>query len=124
MAYLSGHTGRDEVYVTSFPEPRGRIQVSVEGATAPVWSPDGRELFYFAGDHLVAARIDLGENPRVVSRTPLFEGTFYHYRWHRQFDVHPDGQRFAVIANAPGSQVVHLVLDWFDELARLAPPRD
>jgi eukaryotic-like serine/threonine-protein kinase len=120
IAYLANHSGRDEVYLTSFPAAGGRLQVSVDGGSPPVWSPDGRQLLYFANGHLVAARVELSPRPRVLAQTRLFADTFYHYRWHRQFDVHPDGERFALIASPPGAHRVHLVLDWFAELAEAA----
>ncbi len=55
---------------------------------------------------------------RIVSRKTLFEGDFVQYRWQRQYDVHPGGERFVMISNPPGSHL-EVVLDWFSELDRL-----
>ncbi|HSM14829.1 MAG TPA: hypothetical protein VLA66_12250, partial [Thermoanaerobaculia bacterium] len=49
LAYVSDYSGADEVYVTSFPEPGGRSQVSIRGGNSPLWAPDGRTLYYFEG---------------------------------------------------------------------------
>ncbi len=49
IAYVSDESGRDEVWVTSFPGREQRMLVSNEGGIAPLWSPDGREIYYFSG---------------------------------------------------------------------------
>ena len=47
LAYQSNASGQYEVYVQPFPEVnQGRWQISTAGGTEPVWSRDGRELFY------------------------------------------------------------------------------
>ncbi len=47
LAYASGETGRNEVFVRPFPDVgKGKWQVSVEGGSWPKWSHTGRELFY------------------------------------------------------------------------------
>jgi len=50
MAYDSTETGREEVYVVTFPSPTGKWQVSTNGGRLPVWSRDGKELFFVSGD--------------------------------------------------------------------------
>lgn len=46
VAYQSSESGRNEVYVRPFPGPGGRWLISTDSGTAPVWSADGKELFY------------------------------------------------------------------------------
>ena len=47
MAYVSDESGKSEVYVRPFPDvDKGKWQVSTSGGDSPLWSPDGRELFY------------------------------------------------------------------------------
>ena len=55
VAYQSDESGRDEVYVQSFPEPRGPHRISTNGGKAPQWGPGGRELFYQSLDGKVMA---------------------------------------------------------------------
>jgi Tol biopolymer transport system component len=50
VAYQSNETGRNEIYLASFPDARRRLQVTSGGGTVPQWGPDGRELFYLSGD--------------------------------------------------------------------------
>ena len=46
IAYDSDRSGRSEVYVERFPELGDRQLISTTGGQQPLWSPDGRELFY------------------------------------------------------------------------------
>jgi Tol biopolymer transport system component len=49
VAYVSNETGRNEVYIESFPQTGNKVRVSSDGGIHPEWSEDGREL-YFARD--------------------------------------------------------------------------
>ncbi len=58
MAYMSDESGKSEIYVRPFPEVnQGRWQVSTGGGDTPLWSPDGRELFYRSGDAVMAVAV-------------------------------------------------------------------
>ena len=120
LAYVSDETGRDDVFVTSYPEPGGHVQISVAGATSPAWSPDSKELFYFEKDRLIAVQIETKPTFRVVNRETLFSGNYSQYRWQRQYDVHPDGDEFVMIESPAGGEV-EVVINWFTELERLLP---
>jgi len=120
LAYVSDETGRDDVFVTSYPEPGGRVQISVAGATSPAWSPDSKELHYFERDGLVAAQIATEPTLRVVDCETLFRGSLSQYRWQRQYDVHPDGDKF-VMLESPSGREVEIVVNWYTELQRLLP---
>ena len=118
---MSPQSGRDEIYATNFPEPGGRVQVSVSGGTSPAWSPDGKELYYFEDDKFIAVQMATEPTLRVVRRDTLFTGSYTQYRWQRQYDVHPDGEHFVMIESPPGGADVEIVLDWFTELEEIAP---
>ena len=61
MAYQSDVTGRYEVYIQAFPEPRGRFQISTGGGQYPQWGAGGRELFYVSSDYkLMVVSLKLG----------------------------------------------------------------
>ena len=55
LAYMSDESKRYEVYVVGFPSLNGRWQISVDGGGLPVWSRDGREL-YFVGLNNLGSR--------------------------------------------------------------------
>jgi Tol biopolymer transport system component len=86
-----------EVYVTPFPGPGPRVQVSNEGGGPPVWGHEGRVLFYFQGNRLIESTLDLSASPRVVKSTLLFAGNYSSTDMlHAPFDVARDG-RFVLV---------------------------
>jgi serine/threonine-protein kinase len=121
VAFSSDESGRDEVYVRPFPGPGGRIQVSTDGGTEPAWSPDGRELFYRSGDRFDVVSVQLGSSFRVLSRPrTLFEGRYYAYPWQREYDIHPDGDRFLIFQYEEEETELTVVVNWMaGELERL-----
>jgi Tol biopolymer transport system component len=57
LAYHSDESGRSEIYVTAFPGPGGKYQVSNGGGTSASWSADGKQLYYTIGDKLMVVPI-------------------------------------------------------------------
>jgi serine/threonine-protein kinase len=116
LAYSSDLSGQLEVYVEPYPSGGAPYQVSTEGGMEPVWSRDGRELFYREEQRFVAARI--ATNPfRVEQREVLFEKPYAPWFYHSNYDVHPDGERFVMInPSGEGRLQITVVLNWFEEL--------
>lgn len=124
LAYLSNESGRDEVYVQAFPDPGGKWQISTEGGGEPLWSPNGKELFYRSGDKMV---VEVSTQPSFRANTPrvLFEGQFAGPSRPLGFSaISPDGQHFlmqqVVEAPQPATQI-NFVQNWSEELKRLVP---
>ena len=103
MAYESDETGRTEVYVAPFPDvAASKQQVSTGGGSRPLWSTNGRELFYYAApDAIMAVPVTTGRTlvlgkPAVAVKgpyaTPLNAG--------RHYDVSADGKRFLMLMDA------------------------
>jgi serine/threonine-protein kinase len=119
LAYSSDLSGQLEVYVTTFPEPGGRSQISLSGGSEPVWSPDGRELFYWQGDTLLVAGFDVEAPNLVSSRDRLLSGPYARWPFHANYDIHPDGTRFLMIRReSTESRTLVVVLNWLQELRR------
>jgi Tol biopolymer transport system component len=106
VAYESTETGRDEVYVRPFPDANGgKWQVSTGGGINPLWSRDGREIFYVdGGGEMTAAQVETqagaGGGFRVGERKPLFNITdrqIYAQDNYRSWDAARDGKRFIMI---------------------------
>ena len=83
--------------------------------TLPAWSADGTELFYMDGDAMVAVQLAKEPTLQVLSRQTLFRGPYLQYRWHRQYDLHPDGKHFIMIENPPRGDV-DVITGWFGEI--------
>jgi Tol biopolymer transport system component len=125
VAYASNQTGKFEVWVRPFPGPGAPVRVSSDGGRNPVWSGDGKELFYDNGSKVLSARV-VSEVPDFRVETPrmLFEGGFVQGSM-RSFDVAPDGRFMMIEANATTATSASIVVvhDWFDELKRIAPKK-
>ncbi len=126
IAYASDESGRDEVYVQQFPKsPKGSKAVSTHGGREPVWSPDGIELYYRRRNHLVAVPIKTSPTFMLGQERVLFEGMFVEEIGGRNqyYCVSPDNQRFLIVRQGDGTtpQSLRVVLNWFEELKRLAP---
>ena len=124
---MSDESGREEVYVQSYPSTGDRWQLSTEGGTEPLWSPDGKELFYRHGRTLLAVNVTTDPTFKLVGNPrPLFGGNYHSsptYHGGAAYDVSRDGTRFLMIRREPGSipTRIHIVFNWFEELERLVP---
>ena len=100
VAYTSNETGRNEVYVQSFPMSGGKRAISIDGGVQPRWRRDGRELFYLSrNQQLMAVPITLGSELGVGKTAPLFHADLPNWGagspgWTTSYDVSTDGQRF------------------------------
>jgi len=134
MAYVSDETGEAQVYVRPFPEvDKGKRQVSTSGGSSPLWSPDGRELFYRNGDSVMA--VQMGPDLKFGTPKKLFSGTYdvpYEVDFSRQtmWDISPDGKRFLMLklvgtgddkSTSPVPRKINIVLNWFEELKKRVP---
>lgn len=115
LAYVSDETGRDEVYVRSFPQPDAAVRISESGGREPRWSRDGRELFYRAGTGMVAAALTGASPMRLVGRRSLFDDRAYVAVLNGAgYDVHPDEERFALIRRGTERKDIIIAEHWFD----------
>ena len=129
IAYASNESGQPEVYVRPFPGPGGRWQISTGGGLHPEWSLNGRELFHPRTSTqqmmVVSYSVD-GDTFIPGTPAPWSDGRFIQRGTVRNFSLHPDGDRFAVLKaqeDITDSDNVTFVFNFFDELERLAPTR-
>ena len=123
LAFVSEESGRDEVYVQPYPGPGRKHAISTAGGVEPVWSRDGRELFFRNGEQMLVVDVELGESFSAGQPRVLFEEPYALAPWTNQFyDVTPDGERFVMtrVPEASKPREIRVVLNWFAELARLA----
>jgi serine/threonine-protein kinase len=127
LAYESNESGRGEVYVRAFPTPASgqasKWQISNAGGTSPVWSRNGREILYRAGDEVLAVAYKVvgdsfvADRPHVWGKLGGMTG----------FDLSPDGRRLIVMTPTAGSEApkpehtVVFLQNFFDELRRRVP---
>lgn len=99
LAYFSDVTGRQELYVTRFPEGDQRWPISSSGAREAVWSHNGRELFYRSGEQMVSVSVPDAKVFSPGKTQLLFTGPYFHTGGSGivNYDVSPDGQRFLML---------------------------
>jgi serine/threonine-protein kinase len=125
LAYVSNDAGRNEVYVRPFPTGDGsHWQVSNGGGGSPVWSHDGKTI-YFVDDHsrLIAASVNTAPTFGVTGLTPLFDATRFDYvGYHQVFELTAEGD-FAFLdrlgSTAGASMPLVEIDNWFTELRRV-----
>ena len=101
--------------------------ISTEGGDGPVWSRDGKELFYRNGKRMMAVTVEMkarSSNFSASSPKMLFEGEFLSEprgTGSRTYDVSADGQRFLMIEVGETRAELHVVLNWLEELEARVP---
>ena len=115
IAYTSDESGRPEIYVQSYPGGEQRMPVSTAGGVRPMWSSDGRELFFVSGSGLVAvarqANGTFGAPRRFADSADfLINDRFQSY------SVAPDDRRILMIHREEGAapRQLNVILNWFD----------
>jgi Tol biopolymer transport system component len=111
ISFVSDQSGRDEVYVRDLAGEHDQVLVSLQGGTEPVWSHDGRELYYretgASDPYLVAAGIRTSPTLAVTGRKRLFSvGDIVGTNPHANYDVSPDGKTFVMVRRSPAARIV------------------
>jgi serine/threonine-protein kinase len=134
LAYVSDESGPYKVYVRPFPEVnKGKWPISISGGDWPIWSRDGRELFYRSGDAIMALAVKT--EPTFTAGKPevLFKGVINPWNESSSlnfWDISPDGKRFLLVrsvesdagASAAATPAkINVVLNFFEELKQKAP---
>jgi serine/threonine protein kinase len=125
VAYISDEIDlwHFDVYVQSLTQPGQRFRVSTNGGRLPEWSPDGKELFFVAGESgpwggdgvLSAVDVKLTADHFEASKPKaLFAVKVGHEMFRRQYQPSPDGQRFIVNSRTddPGPPSLTVLLNW------------
>jgi Tol biopolymer transport system component len=138
MAYTSNQSGRNEVYVCPFPEvnKERHLIISTSGGDSPLWSPDGRTLFYRSDDDVMEVTVETEPTFKPGIPERLFRGNYVSARVNiiatelNPWDIGLDGKQFlmmkpsdttAVAFAARGQHKINIVLNWFEELKERVP---
>jgi serine/threonine-protein kinase len=124
IGYVSSRSGRSEVWVRPVTGTGSTRQISNDGGVEPVWSPNGRELFYRENDKMVAVDVTESATPSFGKPRTMFEGAYIFGRTEGQeFDVSPDGRRFLMLKPQQPltATPLNVRVNWFNELRQQAP---
>jgi Tol biopolymer transport system component len=115
--------GRSEVVVQPWPALNARYTITGgQGGDHPVWSRDGRELYFRSGDAVMAVKVSAGSTWTPSAPTVLFSGPYARDAYGDQsFDVGPDG-RFLMLREGSNARVqIRVIRNWSAELERRLP---
>jgi len=120
LAYQANQSGRAEIFLTRFPHPGAKYQVSQGGGTQPVWSKDGKVLFYLDGTNKMTSVNIETEHDAVKIGTPktLFPTGIRHSIPADGYDVTRDGKFLVVNSITESTAPVVLVTNWDTELKK------
>jgi serine/threonine protein kinase/Tol biopolymer transport system component len=136
MAYFSDETGDWHLFVRPYPEvDQGKWQVSIDGGQSPLWSPDGRELYYLYEDAIMAAEVNTEPTFSASKPKTLFRGNYITgYQENPEWDISPDGKLFLMIKSTAATdgesseestveipRKIIIVQNWFEELKQRVP---
>jgi dipeptidyl aminopeptidase/acylaminoacyl peptidase len=117
LAYSSDETRNDEIYVQTFPQHGGKWQVSTNGGTLPVWSRDGKHLFFIDGKGKMTS-VDVknvdAKNPQFEAGVPvsLFDARL-GILGESRFDVSKDGRFLIPIqVSQTESSPITVLVNW------------
>jgi serine/threonine-protein kinase len=111
LAWVSDESGPLQVYAQPI-AGGGRLRVSVNGGTEPVWSRTGSTLFYRGTTHFMSAEIG-GPPLRVTRRDSLFQDSYVRARsFVQQWDVFPNGKEFLMVNERSTNSGAYVVLNW------------
>jgi hypothetical protein len=123
-----------QIFVQPYPPTGSKFQVTTDGGEYPMWSEDGKQLFYEVFGNAFFA-VDFHTDPPSFGKpTPVaMNGIVQPLIGMRNFDRSPDGKRWVVVvpdsgtrANANASRSpsqINVVLNWFEELKQRVPVR-
>ncbi len=97
LVYQTDESGTFEVVVRPFPGPGVTTPVSVGGGVSPMWSRDGRKIYYWTAGQLREATVSTSPTFSVTSRQTLFTASFSPGSGHAAYDPMPDGASFLML---------------------------
>jgi eukaryotic-like serine/threonine-protein kinase len=123
VAYSTDETGDDQIYIQSFPQQGARQQVSATGGFQPLWSRDGKELFYMRPDFTMmsvsvktsGATLEVGAPVALFRKAIAFLGPVAAQR---SYSVSIDGRFLINVAPDDSPRPITVVLNWASTLKK------
>jgi Tol biopolymer transport system component len=116
---LGAPNGTSQVVVKSITGKGAPVVVSPTVGTEPVWSRDGKHLYYRDGQQFVDATYTTSPDFRILSRTPLFADDYaFAPVPHANYDVYPDGSGFLALRPTEGRRLI-VAHNWRAELKQI-----
>jgi len=118
LAYGSTESGQEEIYVIPFKGSGNKLQISIHGGSRPLWSPDGKSLYYFQEKRLMEVPVNTGTQFSAGKPKELFSGDFWQIAGH-YFTTIPNSKNFLMIKQKgikKSRDRVNVIINWKEEL--------
>jgi len=131
VAYTTNEQGRFGLYARPFPPTNAKFLVSPDQGIAPVWSHDGRELYFNFPGQLMKTTVTTQPTFSVSTVVPMPTargGIDMAWPAQRMYDIAADGRMLGI---SPFGQAdpgrsgteIRVVLNWTEELKQRVPTR-
>ena len=120
LAYASNERDSLEIHVRPYPDVnRSRVQASAGGGTSPLWSIDGKAIYYRKGNKVF--RVNVTTSPEFKAGKPEEMFTFAGPDQTMNFSLAPDGKRFAMVKSSQDAmaQEYRVVINWMEDVKAL-----
>jgi eukaryotic-like serine/threonine-protein kinase len=112
IAFVTDESGNNQVVVQPFPGPGARTQVSTRGGIEPVWSRDGRRIYYRDSGKIMVANVSADPGFRVISRAAVMDDEYVlSENPHANYDVTADGRGFLLLKPVQQGDMI-VVVNW------------
>lgn len=120
--YSSNETGDLVVYLKSYPDLKGKWQVSNGNGLDPIWSPKGNEIYYINPQNKLVS-VSITTKPSIIIGNPkvLFDASsiFLQDALGDDYDISPDGKKFIFVIRNTKQEVnnrINIIMNWKKEL--------
>jgi serine/threonine protein kinase len=119
IAYEGMESGKDEIYVVPFKSPGSKIQVSVNGGIRPLWSADGKTLYYFENEKLMKISVNTGTQFSAGTPKEVFSAKDYFIETGHFYALEPGTNNFIMLKEKDSKysqNSLNIIPNWNEEV--------
>lgn len=124
LVYAGKQGSQTEIFVQPHPPTGGRWQISTQGGTEPMWSGNGRYIFYRdLSDNLMVSRVNTTQGFHASTPETYFKGLYRASGALQTYAVSKDDRQVLILRATRGAEIPNhsvMILNWIEELRRLS----
>jgi Tol biopolymer transport system component len=119
VTYMSSESGDWQVYLQPWPETGVKYQVTKQRGRLPMWSADGRAIYYDWDGKMFAVPVNFGSDVTFGPSSPLPVTGYIQPLIRRNYDMTSDLKQFVMLFRA--APRVEVISNLFDDLKKRLP---